>query len=95
MSRQGDPLVIAQEIEIRPYEQMVYAQTRIYPRESENINKYLDLARELEKKLWSMRVTVIPVVVGALGMPPPLKKKKNWMKWKSEEEYKLLRRQHY
>ena len=32
----------------------------------ETINKYLYLAREL-KKLWIMRVTVIPVVVGALG----------------------------
>ena len=30
------------------------------------IDKYLDLAREL-KKLWKMRVTVIPVVLGALG----------------------------
>ena len=33
---------------------------------SEKINKYLDLARE-QKQLWNMRVTVIPVVIGALG----------------------------
>ena len=29
-------------------------------------DKYLDLAREL-KKLWNMKVTVIPIVIGALG----------------------------
>ena len=29
-------------------------------------NKYLDLAREL-KKLWSKKVMVIPIVIGALG----------------------------
>ena len=28
--------------------------------------KYLDLTREL-KKLWNMKVTVIPIVIGALG----------------------------
>ena len=33
-------------------------------KESKNIDKYLDLAQE---KLWNMRVTVIPIVVGALG----------------------------
>ena len=33
------------------------------------MDKYLDLAREL-KKLWNMRVKVIPFVVGALGTVP-------------------------
>ena len=32
-------------------------------------DKYLDLARGL-KKLWYLRVTVIPIVVGALGTVP-------------------------
>ena len=32
----------------------------------EKRNKYLDLVREL-RKLWNMRMTVVPVVVGALG----------------------------
>ena len=32
-------------------------------------DKYLDLAREL-KKLWNMKVTVIPIVVIALGIVP-------------------------
>ena len=31
-----------------------------------NNNKYLDLAREL-KKLWNMKVTIIPIVIGAFG----------------------------
>ena len=35
-------------------------------KESEKRVKYLDLAREL-KKLWNMKVTVIPSVIGALG----------------------------
>ena len=35
-------------------------------KESEKRNKYLDLAREL-KKLWNMKVTVIPFIIGALG----------------------------
>ena len=34
----------------------------------ENIKKdmYLDLARKL-KKLWNMKVTVMPIIIGALG----------------------------
>ena len=34
--------------------------------ESEKKNKYVSLAREL-KKLWSMEVTIIPIVTGAFG----------------------------
>ena len=39
---------------------------RINLKESEKTDKYLDLAREL-KKLWNMKVTIVPIVVGALG----------------------------
>ena len=35
-------------------------------KKSENSNKYLELARELEN-LETMKVTVIPIVVGTLG----------------------------
>ena len=35
-------------------------------KESEKKYKYLDLAREL-KKLWNMKVTIVPIVIGALG----------------------------
>ncbi len=35
-------------------------------KECEKRDKYLDLAREL-KKLWNMKVTIVPIVIGALG----------------------------
>ena len=35
-------------------------------KESEKKDKYPDLAREL-KKLWNVKVTIIPIVVGAFG----------------------------
>ena len=35
-------------------------------KECEKNDKYLDFAREL-KKLWNMKVTIIPIVVGAFG----------------------------
>ena len=35
--------------------------------ESEKKDKYLDLARELKKKLWNMKVTIIPIMIGAFG----------------------------
>ena len=40
--------------------------TRVDDKEVEKIEKYLDLAREL-KKVWNMKVTVVPLVVEALG----------------------------
>ena len=39
---------------------------RIKLKESEKKDKYLDLAREL-KKLWNMKVTIIPIMIGAFG----------------------------
>ena len=42
----------------------VPADQRVKLKESEKRDKYLFLAREL-KKLWNMRVTVIPIVIGA------------------------------
>ena len=44
----------------------VPADHRIKLKECEKRDKYLDLAREL-KKLWNMKVTIIPIVVGAFG----------------------------
>ena len=35
-------------------------------KECEKRDKYLDFAREL-KKLWNMKVTIIPIVIGAFG----------------------------
>ena len=37
---------------------------RIKLKESEKKDKYLDLGREL-KKLWNMKETIIPIVIGA------------------------------
>ena len=39
---------------------------RMILKESEKKDKCLDLAREL-KKLWNMKVTIVPIVIGALG----------------------------
>ena len=39
---------------------------RINLNECEKKNKYLDLAREL-KKLWNMKVMIVPIAVGAFG----------------------------
>ena len=39
---------------------------RIKLKECEKRDKYLDLASEL-KKLWNMKVTIIPIVIGAFG----------------------------
>ena len=42
--------------------------TRVDDKEVEKIEKYLDLAREL-KKVWNMKVTVVPLVVEPLDTP--------------------------
>ena len=39
---------------------------RINLKENEKKDKYLDLAREL-KKLWNMKVKIVPIVIDALG----------------------------
>ena len=44
----------------------VLADHRVKIKESKNIDKYFDLAREL-KKLWNMRVKGLPIVVGLFG----------------------------
>ena len=44
----------------------VSANHRVKLKESEKKDKLLDLAREL-KKVWNMKVAVIPVAIGALG----------------------------
>ena len=42
------------------------ADHKIKLKESEKKDKYLDLARELTK-LWNMKVTIIPIVIWAIG----------------------------
>ena len=56
---------------------------RVNIKENEQRYKYLDLAKKL-RKLWNMRVWVIPILVGVLGtVPKGLEKTKTW--WKSKE----------
>ena len=45
----------------------VPADHRVKLKESEKKDKYLDLAREL-KKPWNMKVTFIPIDIGAFGI---------------------------
>ena len=48
---------------------LVPAGQRVKMKESEKIDKHLDLAREL-KELWNHRVSVVSIIVGALGKVP-------------------------
>ena len=52
---------------------------RVKLKENEKRDKYVDLAREL-KKLWNMRVTVIPGVTGTLGTSKDWYR--DWKTWK-------------
>ena len=52
-----------------PVDFAVPADHRVKMKESEKIDKYLDLARE-PRKLWNMRVKVVPIVIGDLGTIP-------------------------
>ena len=45
---------------------IVPADHRIKLNEREKEDKYLDLAREFEK-LWNVKVTIVPIVIGAFG----------------------------
>ena len=46
----------------------VPANHRIKLKECEQKDRYFDLARELKKnKLWYIKVTIIPIVIGAVG----------------------------
>ena len=44
----------------------VPADHRVKLKESKKKDMYLDLAREL-KKLWNMKVTIIPIIIDTLG----------------------------
>ncbi len=52
----------------------VPADYKMEMKESEKINKYLDLAREL-RKLWNVRVTLIPLVICVFGTVPKILKR--------------------
>ena len=54
------------EIAYRKVNFAIPADHRVKLKESKTRDRYLDLAREL-KKLWNIKVTVITIVIGALG----------------------------
>ena len=45
-------------------------QHRVKLKGSKKRDKYPDVARELKKELWNMNMTVMPIVIGALGTIP-------------------------
>ena len=57
-------------------------------KDSEKIDKYMDLAREL-KKLWKMKVTVIRNVISAFRIVPKAWKR-NWWNWRYEKKIKTI-----
>ena len=66
-ARQPDLIIINKKEETcRIVDFAVPADHRVKFKECEKRNKYLDLARKL-KKLWNMKVTIIPIVIDALG----------------------------
>ena len=53
----------------------IHYDSRVNNKEMEKIEKYHDLAREL-RKLWNMKVKVIPIIIGTLGTTPRQVKKR-------------------
>ena len=69
LARRPDLIIINKKIKKRTSKIVdfaVPAEHRIKLKECEKKNKYLDLARK-SKKLWNMRVTIVPIVIGAFG----------------------------
>ena len=66
-ARRPDLIIIKKTCKIVDF--AVSADHRVKLKENEKKDKYLDLAREI-KKLWNMKVTIIPFVIGALHTIP-------------------------
>ena len=62
-ARQPDLIIIKKERTCEIVDFAVLADHRVKFKESKKKDKYLDLARELNK-LWNMKVTIIPIVIG-------------------------------
>ena len=60
--------------------------------ESKKRDKSSNLTGEL-RKLWNIRVTVIPVIIGALGAVPQ-SLERGWKRWKSKDESRPSKLQH-
>ena len=65
-SRRPDLIIINEKMRIfKIVNFAVPADHRINLKESKKKDKYLDLAREI-KKMWNMKVTIEPIVIGAI-----------------------------
>ena len=66
-ARRPDLIIINKKTRIcKTVDFIVPADHRIKLKECEKKDKYLDIAREL-KKLWNMKLTIVPIVIGAFG----------------------------
>ena len=66
-ARRLDHIIINKKKEIcKNVDFAVHADYRIKLKEFEKRDKYISVAREL-KKIWNMKVTIIPIVIGAIG----------------------------
>ena len=68
-ARRPDLIIINKKRKLAKLWTLLSRLTTIKLKESEKKDEYLDLAREL-KKLWNMKVTIIPIVIGAFGTFP-------------------------
>ena len=69
------------------------ADHRIKLKECEKKDKYLDFVRIL-KKLWNMKVTIVPTVIGAFGTVIKYNLK-DWRTSSLEDEWRPSKLQHY
>ena len=66
-ARRPDRIIINKKMKIcKVVDFAVPADHRIKLKESEKRDTYIDLARELKKR-WNMKVSILPVVIGAFG----------------------------
>ena len=65
-ARRPDLIIIYQKKKKKKKKKKHLKNCRLNLKECEKKDQYLDLAREL-KKLWNMKVTIVPIVIGALG----------------------------
>ena len=79
-ARRPDQVIINKTRACRIVDFAVSADYGVKLKENEKKDKYLDLAWEL-KKLWNMKVTVVPVVIGAIGTVTK-GLYKDWTTWK-------------
>ena len=64
-ARRPDFIIINKKKKQQNLQNVDFADHRINLKECEKKDKYPELAREL-KKLWTMKVTIVPIVIGAL-----------------------------